>query len=72
MILSTRDGWAELYNVREDRTESIDLAEQMPDLLETLRQHHTAWQEELPAKPLWPRLVDHRFEFNGKIYRFPS
>jgi arylsulfatase A-like enzyme len=73
LILSTRDGWAELYDLAADRYETVNLAECMPDLLATLRRLHEEWQEEaLPREPLWPRLVDHRFLIDGKVYRFPS
>jgi arylsulfatase A-like enzyme len=73
LILSTRDGWAELYDLAADRYETVNLAERMPDLLATLRRLHEEWQEDaLPREPLWPRLVDHRFLIDGKVYRFPS
>ncbi|MCB0501721.1 MAG: hypothetical protein KDD32_03500 [Bacteroidetes bacterium] len=72
LILSTRDGWAELYNIKEDISESIDLASDMPDLLEVIRAKHMKWQEELPEKPMWPRIMDHKFEIDGKTYLFPA
>lgn len=72
LILSTRDGWAELYNVREDISESINLREDMPELFETLRDKHAEWQIDLPEKPLWPRVMDHKFLIDNKEYLFPA
>lgn len=73
LILSARDGWAELYHLAEDRYETINLASDMPELMATLRRLHAEWQEDnLPPEPLWPRLVDHRFVIDGRSYRFPS
>jgi arylsulfatase A-like enzyme len=73
MILSTRDGWAELYDLRNDKSELINLKEQMPELLEALKQKHLQWQQDnLPPKPMWPRVMDHKFVFNGIEYLFPA
>jgi len=73
LILSTRDGWAELYHIDKDISESINLAEEMPELLEKMRQMHLEWQQnELPEKPMWPRIMDHKFIIDGKEYLFPA
>ncbi len=72
-ILSIRDGWAELYNLKTDKSEEINLKEQMPDLFETLKEKHEIWQKEnLPKKPMWPRIMDHKFVIDGKEYLFPA
>ena len=42
--LSTRDGWAELYDLEVDKPEQINLKEQMPELYEKLREEHREWQ----------------------------
>lgn len=72
LILSTRDGWAELYNIKTDKSESINLKEQMPELHDKLLKLHKEWQEELPEKPMWPRVMDHKFLLDGKEYLFPA
>ncbi len=73
LIMSTRDGWAELYDLQEDKSETINLQEDMPELYEDLRQLHLDWQNNhLPDKPMWPVLMDHRFVLNGKEYLFPA
>ena len=73
MILSIRDGWAELYNLETDKSEEINLIEEMPDLFEKLKQMHEAWQyESLPKKPMWPRIMDHKFMIDGEEYLFPA
>ena len=73
LILSARDGWAELYDLKKDKSEEINLMEQMPDLYEELRATHEKWQKDnLPEKPLWPRIMDKKFVLNGKEYLFPA
>jgi len=72
LILSTRDGWAELYHIREDISESINLVEEMPELYKMIREKHERWQEELPDKYMWPRIMDHKFLIDGKEYLFPA
>jgi arylsulfatase A-like enzyme len=74
LILSTRDGWAELHNLITDQSEEINLKEQMPELYEKLREEHERWQKEnLKVKPMWPRIMDNRFHSeDGKEYYFPA
>jgi len=73
LILSTRDGWAELYDLEVDKPEQINLKEQMPELYEKLREEHERWQkDELHKKPMWPRIMDKKFVLDGKEYLFPA
>ena len=73
LILSTRDGWAELYDLEVDKPEQINLKEQMPELYKKLREEHQQWQDEnLHRKPMWPRIMDKRFVLDGKEYLFPA
>jgi len=73
LILSTRDGWAELYDLSTDKSESYNLKEQMPDLYEKLYLLHQQWQQDnLPEKPMWPRIMDKMFIIDGKEYLFPA
>jgi arylsulfatase A-like enzyme len=73
LILSTRDGWAELYNLATDISEKINLKEQMPELYEKLKEEHEDWQKnKLEVKPMWPRIMDKRFVLDGKEYLFPA
>ncbi len=72
LILSARDGWAELYNLKTDKSEQINLKESMPELYEELYMKHKLWQDELPEKPMWPRVMDHKFVLDGKEYLFPA
>lgn len=73
MILSTRDGWAELYNLKTDKSESFNLKEKMPELFDKLYKAHQDWQgNNLPKKYMWPRIMDHRFMIDGKEYLFPA
>ncbi len=74
LILSTRDGWAELHNLITDQSEEINLKEEMPELYEKLRESHENWQKEkLKVNPMWPRIMDKRFHSeDGKEYYFPA
>lgn len=73
LILSTRDGWAELYNIKTDKSEKYNLKEQMPDLYKELYETHKKWQDtNLPDKPMWPRIMDKKFVLNGVEYLFPA
>ena len=70
-LLSTRDKWLELYNIKEDKYEHYDLHDVNPDTLEVLRQEFDVWKGQIEA-PLWPRLMDHKFTIDGKEYLFPA
>lgn len=73
LILSTRDKWAELYNLKNDRSEQFDLIHQFPDIYESLRDKHETWQMNfLPERPMWPGLVDMTVTIEGKHYKFAS
>lgn len=70
-LQSTRDGWIELYNLREDRYERIDLHSIKPDVLIELEEKFEKWKKELqPA--LWPRIMDYKIMIDGKEYLFPA
>jgi arylsulfatase A-like enzyme len=70
-LLSTRDKWMELYNITTDKYEHYDLNEVNSDTLIKLRQEFEIWKNDL-HKPLWPRLMDHKFTIDGKEYLFPA
>ena len=70
--MSDRDGWLELYNLKEDKSEKYDLSGDYPDIVKTLIKEHMEWQMELPEKPLWPRFMDVKFVIDGKEYLFPA
>jgi arylsulfatase A-like enzyme len=70
-LQSIRDGWIELYNLREDRYESIDLHNVRPEELLDLKEKFDTWSKELML-PLWPRLMDYKIIINGKEYLFPA
>lgn len=70
-IMSTRDQWAELYNIGQDKFESIDLGKEHPEILKQMLEEYELWMnKQRPA--LWPRIMDHKFEINGKTYWFPA
>jgi len=70
-LQSTRDGWIELYNLKEDRYERIDLHAVSPEELARLKEVFELWNKDL-VPPLWPRLMDYKIIINGKEYLFPA
>ncbi len=70
-LLSTRDNWAEVYKISEDKYEQYDLNLEYPDILKKMQIDFDEWQKGLKS-PLWPRIMDHKFEINGKTYLFPA
>lgn len=73
LVLSTRDHWAELYDLEADKSERRNLREQLPALFQELKESHRHWQDEnLKVEPLWPRLMDKRIVIDGRTYFFPA
>jgi arylsulfatase A-like enzyme len=70
-LQSIRDGWIELYNLKEDRYEQIDLHTISRDELIKLQEIFAKWEKEL-MPPLWPRIMDYKIIINGKVYLFPA
>ncbi len=71
LIFSSRDNWLELYNLKLDKNERNDLSQLMPEKVLELKYDLQQWEKTLPKKPLWPRIMDHRFIIDGKEYLFP-
>lgn len=72
MVLSTRDHWLHLYNLENDKSESIDLKDLKNTELNNLKAFFEAWNSKLPSKPLWPRIMDRKFIIGEKVYYFPA
>jgi arylsulfatase A-like enzyme len=72
LILSTRDNWIELYNLKTDKGETKDLSKEMPEKVKELSVDFYNWRTTLPKKPMWPRIMDHKFNIRGKDYLFPA
>jgi arylsulfatase A-like enzyme len=70
-LMSTRDNWAELYKISEDKYERFDLIREHPEIIKKLQIDFNKWQKDLKA-PLWPRIMDKRVVINGKTYFFPA
>jgi arylsulfatase A-like enzyme len=72
LIFSSRDNWLELYNLKDDIGEKNNLALLLPEKVKELKLELEVWEHSLPKKPLWPRIMDHRFMIDGKEYLFPA
>lgn len=72
LIYSSRDKWKELYDLKNDKSEKNNLLKQMPEKAEELDKDLKEWENTLPVKPMWPRIMDYRFIIDGKPYLFPA
>lgn len=72
LIYSSRDKWKELYDLKNDKAEKNNLLKSMPEKAEELDKDLKEWENTLPAKPMWPRIMDYRFIIDGKPYLFPT
>jgi arylsulfatase A-like enzyme len=70
-LMSTRDNWAELYKISEDKYEKYDLSREHPEIIDELQIDYDKWQKDL-KEPLWPRIMDKRVVIDGKTYLFPA
>ena len=70
-MMSTRDNWAELYKISEDKYEEYDLSLEHPEIIKRLQIDFDEWQKTL-MKPAWPRIMDRQFVIDGKTYLFPA
>jgi arylsulfatase A-like enzyme len=58
-----------LYNMETDKVERRNVAEQYPQVVERIERVLSLWEKTL-EEPLWPRVMDYRFEVNGKEFMF--
>ncbi len=72
LILSTRDGWLHLYNLKNDKSERIDLSDLNASEKQQLLRFFEEWNEELPSEYLWPRIMDRKFVIGDREYYFPA
>ncbi|MCP4125165.1 MAG: sulfatase-like hydrolase/transferase [Bacteroidetes bacterium] len=72
LIMSNRDGWVELYNLKTDKSEKYNRRDEYPEIVRSMIMQHQQWQLGLPNKPLWPKFMDYRFVIDGEEYLFPA
>jgi len=72
LIMSNRDGWVELYNLKTDKSEKYNRRDEYPEIVRSMIMQHQQWQLGLPSKPLWPKFMDYRFMIDGEEYLFPA
>jgi arylsulfatase A-like enzyme len=70
-LQSVRDGWIELYNIKEDKYEKINLQNARPEILIQLQEQFDLWKKDL-MPPLWPRIMDYKIIIDGVEYLFPA
>jgi arylsulfatase A-like enzyme len=69
LIIDEKAGRTLLYNMETDKREHRNVAEQHPEVVEKLLTNLAVWERGL-TEPLWPRVMDYRFEVDGKEFMF--
>lgn len=59
-----------LYDLSSDKIEQINLYEERPEIVNTLKKQHAAWEAEM-KNPSWPRVMDFRWWDGDEPYYFP-
>jgi arylsulfatase A-like enzyme len=59
-----------LYDLRVDKAERQDLAGARPEIVRQLELALAEWEKAM-VSPLWPRVMDFRFEAGDEVYFFP-
>ena len=69
LIRNRRQGSTALFNLSEDPGESRDLSRSHPDRVADMLAAFERWQEDL-HEPLWPRVMNYRYEDESGVYWF--
>jgi len=69
LMMNGKDGKIWLYNIREDREENHNLAEEKPDIVARLKILFDEWNKEM-KDPAWPRVMDYYYDEDGEGYWF--
>jgi arylsulfatase A-like enzyme len=70
LLINSRTGLVRLYNLEEDKSETSDRSAARPEVLQELRREIRRWEQQLPD-PLWPPLMEIRWEIDGDEVIFP-
>ncbi len=71
LMMNGKDGRIWLYNLREDREENMNLAEEEPEIVEQLKSMFLDWNDGM-AEPAWPRVMDYLYDEKGEGYWFAT
>jgi len=69
LVINDLNHTVELFDLLADPEEQHNLAGKQPATVEALMNDLDSWLESLPPA-LWPGIMDHGIEFNGKVYYF--
>lgn len=69
LIINTLDKTIDLYNLREDRAELYNIAENEKASVTELKAQMEKWVTSLP-RLYWPRIMNYEVYINGKLYRW--
>jgi arylsulfatase A-like enzyme len=66
LVWNTRDGQVFLYNLEDDPGEQVNLASGHPQKLEELQKMIEDWESDM-KDPLWPGVMEFRFDLDGEL-----
>lgn len=64
LIWNERDDQHFLFNLSKSNAEKDNVAEEFPEVVKNLKEKFREWEKEM-ANPLWPGVMEYRFEING-------
>ncbi len=65
LIWNERDGDLFLYDLTENNYETINVAEKFPEIIKNLQEQYRIWESGM-SPPLWPGIMEFRFDIDGK------
>jgi arylsulfatase A-like enzyme len=70
LITDDLSGNHALYDLSTDKVEQVNLYDQKPEIVDSLKKQHAAWEAEM-KDPSWPRVMDFRWWDGDEPYYFP-
>lgn len=67
LIINERDKTIQLFDLRNDRSESKDIKADKDEIRKILNEALMTWIQEMPPMR-WPRIMDYQVEINGELY----
>lgn len=66
LIWNVRDKLVFLYDLKSDKPEGNNVADQHPDIVEFLKSAYRLWDAEMIA-PSWPGVMEFKFDIDGEV-----
>ncbi len=66
LLWNERDGQVFLYDLEKDPGEHVNEADAYPDVIKNLWELYKEWESQM-VKPLWPGVMEFRFDIDGEV-----